>query len=120
MPKCAYCGKEVLFPFVCTYCGKTFCAEHRLPESHQCPNLPKEPLFWYQKEKLVEERLVKKKLGMCPKCGSLSSDMIDYDAKTITFECKECGHKWIQQKAFPYDVIESKDVLEPKEKLKQP
>lgn len=52
MPKCEQCGKEVLFPFECSYCGKTFCAEHRLPENHQCPNLPKEP-FWYQKQKAM-------------------------------------------------------------------
>lgn len=52
MPECHYCGKEVVFPFKCNYCGKTFCAEHRLPEKHQCTNLPKEP-FWYQREKAV-------------------------------------------------------------------
>ena len=27
-------------PFTCTYCGQTFCSEHRLPEKHQCPALP--------------------------------------------------------------------------------
>lgn len=50
MPKCEYCGKEVLLPFVCPYCGKSFCAEHRLPEKHECLSLPKEP-FWYQKQR---------------------------------------------------------------------
>lgn len=34
--KCDYCGKEEALPFVCNYCGGTFCSEHRLPESHQC------------------------------------------------------------------------------------
>ena len=53
MVKCAYCGKEVSMPFVCPYCGQTFCAEHRLPENHECPNMPKEP-FWYQKRKSIE------------------------------------------------------------------
>jgi len=53
MPKCEYCGKEVLFPFVCSHCGKTFCAEHRLPENHQCPNISKEQ-FWYQRQKAIE------------------------------------------------------------------
>ena len=56
MPKCEYCGKEVLFPFECNYCGKTFCAEHRLPENHQCANIPKEQ-FWYQKQKTIEKAL---------------------------------------------------------------
>jgi Zn-dependent protease len=34
--KCDYCGKEESLPFVCNYCGGTFCSEHRLPESHNC------------------------------------------------------------------------------------
>lgn len=40
MAKCEYCGKEVLYPFKCSFCGFYFCAEHRLPENHDCPNLP--------------------------------------------------------------------------------
>lgn len=28
-------------PFKCSYCGQYFCAQHRLPENHLCPNLPK-------------------------------------------------------------------------------
>jgi Zn-dependent protease len=35
--KCQYCGKDVVLPFKCAYCGGFFCAEHRLPESHECP-----------------------------------------------------------------------------------
>jgi Zn-dependent protease len=27
----------VVLPFKCAYCGGFFCAEHRLPESHACP-----------------------------------------------------------------------------------
>lgn len=42
MYKCEYCGKEVLLPFayVCCFCRKAFCYEHRLPENHRCPYLP--------------------------------------------------------------------------------
>lgn len=61
MPKCEYCGKEVLLPFECLYCGKTFCTEHRLPENHQCTNLPEKP-FWYQKQKATEKEAKKKRL----------------------------------------------------------
>ena len=39
--KCEYCGKEVLLPFRCKFCGGYFCEEHRLPEKHNCPNIPK-------------------------------------------------------------------------------
>ncbi|MCX8193266.1 MAG: hypothetical protein N3G77_05600 [Nitrososphaeria archaeon] len=34
--KCSICGKEELLPFKCKYCGEYFCAEHRLPEKHNC------------------------------------------------------------------------------------
>jgi Zn-dependent protease len=34
--KCDFCGKDEDLPFTCNYCGGTFCAEHRLPESHAC------------------------------------------------------------------------------------
>ncbi len=39
MTKCHYCGKEVIYPFKCSYCGELFCEEHRLPPKHECPNI---------------------------------------------------------------------------------
>ena len=37
MVKCAFCDKEAGYlPFHCKKCGKSFCAEHRLPENHEC------------------------------------------------------------------------------------
>ncbi|MBS7611665.1 hypothetical protein KEJ27_05600 [Candidatus Bathyarchaeota archaeon] len=36
MVKCQECGVEVAIPFKCSYCGKLFCYEHRLPENHNC------------------------------------------------------------------------------------
>ncbi|HYC11861.1 MAG TPA: AN1-type zinc finger domain-containing protein [Nitrososphaerales archaeon] len=34
--KCEFCGVDEPLPFVCNYCGGVFCANHRLPEAHQC------------------------------------------------------------------------------------
>lgn len=34
--KCEFCGRDEALPFVCNYCGGVFCADHRLPEAHQC------------------------------------------------------------------------------------
>ncbi|MHC1754798.1 MAG: AN1-type zinc finger domain-containing protein [Methanosarcina sp.] len=34
--ECDLCGKKESFGFKCHRCGKVFCAEHRLPESHYC------------------------------------------------------------------------------------
>jgi len=35
--KCKFCGDDVTLPFTCKYCGGSFCGDHRIPESHNCP-----------------------------------------------------------------------------------
>ena len=50
MVNCEYCEKEVLLPFTCPRCGKKLCAEHRLPENHNCPKMSAEPLPSHGKE----------------------------------------------------------------------
>ncbi|MEM3873192.1 MAG: AN1-type zinc finger protein [Nitrososphaeria archaeon] len=37
--KCEYCGQDEPLPFKCSYCGKFFCIEHRLPEKHSCEKI---------------------------------------------------------------------------------
>jgi len=39
MVKCQYCGTKEVLPFKCPYCNGYFCPEHRLPESHECPEI---------------------------------------------------------------------------------
>jgi len=39
MAECDECGKNENMPYECKRCGGTFCVEHRLPESHDCPGL---------------------------------------------------------------------------------
>jgi hypothetical protein len=39
MATCDECGKHENLPYQCRRCGGTFCAEHRLPENHDCPGL---------------------------------------------------------------------------------
>jgi predicted nucleic acid binding AN1-type Zn finger protein len=41
MTECAFCKKEVTMPYRCSYCDQYLCDEHRLPERHLCPALPK-------------------------------------------------------------------------------
>jgi uncharacterized protein YkwD len=43
MPECDQCGREVILPFTCAYCGGNYCVEHRLPENHNCACRPKAP-----------------------------------------------------------------------------
>jgi len=47
--KCQYCGAEEPLPFKCPFCGGYFCAQHRLPESHECPELWK---AWIHRRRL--------------------------------------------------------------------
>jgi len=39
MVKCQICGIELYMPFICPYCKKYFCVNHRLPENHSCENI---------------------------------------------------------------------------------
>ena len=39
MAKCDICGNGTALPFTCTYCGGTFCDQHRLPENHSCKKI---------------------------------------------------------------------------------
>ena len=123
MPKCEHCGVEVMLPFTCAYCGKNYCVEHRLPESHQCSNTPKTPPPYMapivSEEKVPEVRT--SKLGLCPQCYSYSDRIVDYDATTMTFQCERCGFKFSQSKATS-DYIETPMKPKPKsnqERLKQ-
>ena len=69
--KCEYCGKEVLLPFRCKFCGGYFCEEHRLPEKHNCPNIPKPlplgPASHPAKDPYALTRLRKKKKAQARK-----------------------------------------------------
>jgi len=64
--KCQKCQQETFLPFKCPYCGNYYCAEHRLPENHQCQQIelartPKQeapqPII-FQKQKPHEEYTV--------------------------------------------------------------
>lgn len=40
MASCEYCdGSTGILAFECNYCGSVFCQSHRLPETHDCPNI---------------------------------------------------------------------------------
>ncbi|MFC7041597.1 rhomboid family intramembrane serine protease [Halonotius sp. GCM10025705] len=39
MANCDECGADENMPYQCKRCGHTFCADHRLPENHDCPGL---------------------------------------------------------------------------------
>lgn len=36
---CSYCGKREYLPWKCSYCGGSFCGDHRMPFNHDCPGI---------------------------------------------------------------------------------
>ncbi len=53
---CSECGEKEFMPYECKFCGQKFCAEHRLPENHNCVGLEQ------HKEKMKQEgRMFEKK-----------------------------------------------------------
>jgi hypothetical protein len=57
MTACEACGKDVLMPFECNFCGGYFCDEHRLPENHDCKGAPaRTPLGSYQSKQRIPKK----------------------------------------------------------------
>jgi len=52
---CYICGKELELSNQCKFCNLTFCDEHRLPEQHNCTNLPDRDWDTYRDLKNVRE-----------------------------------------------------------------
>lgn len=46
---CSQCQELDFLPFVCEYCGATFCSKHRTIELHHCAKAPKEKTFVSQR-----------------------------------------------------------------------
>jgi len=44
-------------PFKCQYCGEYFCAEHRLPEKHECPGLYAAASPYEKEMKRIREKI---------------------------------------------------------------
>jgi predicted nucleic acid binding AN1-type Zn finger protein len=57
---CYFCGRDVDIPFRCNYCNLIFCSEHRLPESHNCINMPKSDWATYRKIQQARLQTTKK------------------------------------------------------------
>ena len=121
MPKCEYCAKETLFPFQCNYCHKMFCAEHRLPETHQCLSMPKNPIFWYEKKKLAEEQELRDAMHgyeVCPKCHSPDVGVWSFNQQKASYQCNICSYKWTESRNKTRKTPENTKE-EPKEEPKK-
>lgn len=100
MTQCKICGKETQLPFRCNYCDEFFCAEHRLPESHNCRKKPLTSPSYISSPKFSKDNQPRKK-GTCPKCHRANSRIIKFNADRAIFKCWHCGLVYGQKKAFP-------------------
>ena len=55
MGLCFFCQKETEIPFQCPFCNNYYCEEHRLPENHQCVQLPEREWDTFSKIKNLRE-----------------------------------------------------------------
>ena len=55
---CYLCGKETDLEYKCPFCNLAFCEDHRLPEQHNCINLPNRDWDTYRSESIRKGRLV--------------------------------------------------------------
>jgi len=91
VPRCDHCGKETALPFDCSYCGGSFCSDHRLPPSHHCINEEK----WKnrapaRRKAAPEQAAAPPPLTACsfPGCGARSPR---------TFYCPACGNDYCEE-----------------------
>lgn len=89
MAACAECGKESM-SFTCSYCGKSFCSDHRLPENHSCQKLEEElerkkqeDDKWFEEKKSEKETTTKRRRP--PKKPSLAEDILNVFRNNITY-----------------------------------
>ncbi|CAG1000126.1 MAG: rhomboid protein [Candidatus Methanoperedens nitroreducens] len=60
--ECYYCGFRDPMPFTCKFCGNSYCYNHRLPESHNCPGLleyksrARDTGIFYKKDSVVRRK----------------------------------------------------------------
>jgi hypothetical protein len=123
MKTCEFCGKEEMLPHKCSYCGKSFCRLHMLPEKHECSSLPKDSPFWTQKRE-KEERQALRGLthDICPKCHSEFIGCTSFDENDVNLVCQACWYRWTvprhRLKTFnPQEVM--KQIREQEEESKK-
>ncbi|ELZ49817.1 hypothetical protein C464_03719 [Halorubrum coriense DSM 10284] len=103
---CDHCGREFdSLPYTCKRCGRDFCTEHRLPESHNCHQLKIE-----QAEQELKREADKDaepwfkdefRLSNVEESGSegrATTHPADESAKP-TAECKTCGKRLYEHEA---------------------
>ncbi len=85
--ECEECGEKTTMPYECSFCGKNYCSEHRLPENHSCMGLSS-----YEKNIRKEGKLYKgsnkektRKTGITSKINKIKRNISLYFNNNVTF-----------------------------------
>lgn len=73
-------------PYICRYCGESFCADHRLPENHECKRLP--PPRWSPPRDLPIRMPPPKPpqvVGAIREVRRQDGTIVDFDKRKITY-----------------------------------
>ena len=108
MSKCDHCGKQCGLPYNCSYCGGSYCSDHRFPPNHNCIKEAK----WRNDERWRNQidgsgssntekssppsnpRKSDTPLKYCVFCGGATSKI---------FYCPHCGHEYCSVHKLPND-----------------
>lgn len=76
--------------FTCSYCGESFCSDHRLPENHNCQKLEEElerkkeeDDKWFEEKKTKKDKTGRRRPP--PKKPSLAEDILNVFRNNITY-----------------------------------
>ncbi|AUX08406.1 AN1-type Zinc finger protein [Halalkaliarchaeum desulfuricum] len=107
---CSVCGESVAgqFSYTCSYCDRTHCTDHRLPEKHDCPSL-----YGHRSFETARDGTPPKPAGHRPTEESRSQSTSKTDA---TGDHRECNRRKQQQRKTRRDELQARR----KEKFSSP
>jgi hypothetical protein len=75
---CRVCAEFTTMPYQCSYCGGTFCSDHRLPEDHNCPATSEDSRQWFSSSSNQDGRRAVSTGDVDPPAPMDSSDVRTY------------------------------------------
>lgn len=66
---CSFCDDVITIPNECRYCSQTYCADHQLPENHNCPGVTLAETHGPDFRDFGKDILVNEARHECKNCG---------------------------------------------------
>lgn len=107
---CAYCFKELdsLVPWKCQHCGEYFCANHRLPENHNCPFFLKKNKSmgnWKKHQRKFQHQKVTNRIDKKPSEPEKPIQVKNFNKHYFKYK------QWFYKKRYPYSRLRKEEFL---------